>query len=98
MIRRWLRRRLDAIAMQVAREMDEAEDRVAIDLELGMAWRAVREVLPVRYALTLAESEATGHATASLFEPDAQGHAKLVHYERADTPTAALWAIHGWLR
>lgn len=91
----WLRRRLERIAMDAAREI---EDQVALDLELGMSWRRTLELVRRDEALTLTLGATSYTATASLFRPDAAGHAVRVHFEPAQTPTAALDAMGAWLR
>ena len=92
-----IRRVLRAIAMRAVQPvLDELEDEMADDLELGMAWRGVRELLPPTWAMTLGVTRR--HATASVYRGDAAGHAQLIHAEGGETPVDALYALGAWLR
>lgn len=75
--------------------MTDLEDEMAEALELGMAWRAARRNLDGRIALTVSSTGQS--ATASVFRPDAAGHAIHVHSERGTSAVDALDNLHSWL-
>ena len=92
MIRRWVERWFRGIALEAARDI---EDQVAEDLELCMAWRRAMELLPPRWALTLASTGS--HATACIFVHSG-GRTQKVYDVGGDTPLEALDKVSEWLR
>lgn len=86
----WLRRRLERIALEAAQEI---EDQVALDLELGMAIRRVRDRLPADWVVTVAVRRDAPVSTVALFKRGPGDHAVLVRSQRRATATEALDAI-----